>query len=79
MKDSGCRFAALLAKASLGIKGIFCVPVPTMLEEGLAQPEAESLLKGLIVQEVHSCPKAGMQAELVWQKVGTVSCEPMGQ
>lgn len=50
-----------------------------MMEEGLAQPKAESLLKGLIVQEVHSCPKAGMWAELVWQKVGTVSCEPMGQ
>lgn len=53
--------------------------MPTMMEEGLAQPEAESLLEGLIVQEVHSCPKAGMRAELVWQKVGTASCEPMGQ
>lgn len=79
MEDPGCRFAALPAKAPLGIKGIFCVPVPTMMEEGLAQPEAESLLEGLIVQALHSCPKAGMRAELVWQKVGTVSCEPMGQ
>ena len=42
-----------------------------MLEEGLAQPKAESLLKGLLLQEAHSCPKA-------WQKMDTVCCETMG-
>lgn len=69
MKDSEGRFAALLAKAPLGIKGISCVPVPTILQEGWAQPEAESLPKGLNLQEAHSCPKAGMRTELAWQKM----------
>lgn len=76
MKDSEGRFAALLAKAPLGIKGISCVPVPTVLREGLAQSEAESLLKGLNLQEAHSCPKAGMRAKLARQKMALC---PMGQ
>lgn len=42
-----------------------------MLEEGLAQPKAESLLKELLLQGTHSCPKALL-------KMGTVCCETMG-
>ena len=36
MKDPGCIFA-LLAKTLPGIKGIFCAPVPTVLEGSVAQ------------------------------------------
>ena len=36
MKDPGCIFA-LRAKTLPGIKGIFCAPVPTVLEGSVAQ------------------------------------------
>ena len=63
MKDPGCIFV-LLAKILPGIKGVFCAPVPTMLEGSVAQsrgpPEGAYGSRGSLL------PKAGMRAEVAW-------------